>query len=101
MRWRILLSIGRRKLLAGRCPVCGWPKLAIVRDGIMREWPNNGRAEGMNFVGNAGERARTELRRGDNRKPSPNDGGGRAAADSETGRPEPGSANSLCSPCTR
>jgi hypothetical protein len=40
MRWRILLSIGRWQLLAGRCPQCGWPKLAIVHGGIMRELPN-------------------------------------------------------------
>jgi hypothetical protein len=41
MRWRILLSLGRWQLLAGRCPQCGWPKLAFVRDGIMRELPNH------------------------------------------------------------
>jgi hypothetical protein len=40
MRWRILISIGRWQLMAGRCPQCGWPTMAIVRDGIMREWPN-------------------------------------------------------------
>ena len=40
MRWRILISIGRWQLLVGRCPQCGWPTMAIVRDGIMREWPN-------------------------------------------------------------
>jgi hypothetical protein len=40
MRWRMLFSIGRWQLLAGRCALCGWPKLAIVRDRVMREWPN-------------------------------------------------------------
>jgi hypothetical protein len=42
MRWRILISIGRWQLLAGRCPQCGWPKLAVVRDGVMHELPNRG-----------------------------------------------------------
>lgn len=41
MRWRILVSLGGWQLLAGRCPHCGWPKLAIVRDGVMREWPTS------------------------------------------------------------
>jgi len=40
MRWRILLSIGRWQLLAVRCPQCGLPKLGLVCDGVMREWPN-------------------------------------------------------------
>jgi hypothetical protein len=40
MRWRVLIAIGRWRLLVGRCPLCGWPKLAIVAGGIMREWPN-------------------------------------------------------------
>lgn len=39
MRWRVLVAIGRWQLLLGRCPHCGWPKLAIVHNDIMREWP--------------------------------------------------------------
>jgi len=40
MRWKILLSVGRWKLLIGRCPQCGWPKLAIVDGMVMKEWPH-------------------------------------------------------------
>ena len=40
MRWRILISVGRWRLQVGRCPQCGWPKVAVVCDGVMREWPN-------------------------------------------------------------
>ena len=35
MRWRVLLLVWGWQLLGGRCPHCGWPKLAVLRRGIM------------------------------------------------------------------
>ena len=40
MTWRVLMSVGRWRLLAGRCPQCGWPKLAIERDCVQWEIPS-------------------------------------------------------------
>jgi hypothetical protein len=45
MRWYVLVSIGRWQLLVGRCQQCGWPKVAVVRDGVMREWPTANKGE--------------------------------------------------------
>ena len=39
MRWRIILEVCGLRIMVGRCPECGWPKVAIVAGGVMREWP--------------------------------------------------------------
>jgi hypothetical protein len=44
MRWRVLIAIGERKLLTGRCHECGGRRWAVVTASrIMHEWPHGGK----------------------------------------------------------